>query len=97
MPAPEIAHVALLRFGQCTCNRSSCLQVATFYTMFNRSQVGKYHVMVCGTTPCMLCGSRGIQDAISKHLGIGVGDTTEVCARHCAPATRGLLCADDKS
>lgn len=30
------------------------LQVATFYTMFNRSKIGKYHVMVCGTTPCML-------------------------------------------
>lgn len=29
-------------------------QVATFYTMFNRSKIGKYHVMVCGTTPCML-------------------------------------------
>ena len=30
------------------------VQVATFYTMFNRSKIGKYHVMVCGTTPCML-------------------------------------------
>ena len=29
-------------------------EVATFYTMFNRSKIGKYHVMVCGTTPCML-------------------------------------------
>ena len=29
-------------------------KVATFYTMFNRSKIGKYHVMVCGTTPCML-------------------------------------------
>lgn len=27
-------------------------EVATFYTMFNRSKIGKYHVMVCGTTPC---------------------------------------------
>lgn len=55
------------------------LQVATFYTMFNRSKVGKYHVMVCGTTPCMLAGSRTIQAAVSEHLGIGNGDTTEVC------------------
>ena len=46
--------------------------------MFNRSKVGKYHVMVCGTTPCMLCGSRSIQKAICDHLGVGVGDTTEV-------------------
>ena len=28
------------------------LEVATFYTMFNRSKMGKYHVMICGTTPC---------------------------------------------
>jgi NADH dehydrogenase (ubiquinone) flavoprotein 2 len=27
-------------------------EVATFYTMFNRSKIGKYHVMICGTTPC---------------------------------------------
>jgi NADH dehydrogenase (ubiquinone) flavoprotein 2 len=27
-------------------------EVATFYTMFNRSKMGRYHVMVCGTTPC---------------------------------------------
>lgn len=27
-------------------------EVATFYTMFNRSKMGKYHVMICGTTPC---------------------------------------------
>ena len=26
-------------------------EVATFYSMFNRTNVGKYHVMVCGTTP----------------------------------------------
>ena len=28
-------------------------EVATFYSMFNRQPVGKYHVMVCGTTPCI--------------------------------------------
>ena len=28
-------------------------EVATF-SMFNRTKMGKYHVMVCGTTPCML-------------------------------------------
>jgi len=31
-------------------------QVASFYTMFNRTKVGKYHLQVCGTTPCMLRG-----------------------------------------
>lgn len=27
-------------------------EVATFYTMYNRSKIGKYHVCICGTTPC---------------------------------------------
>src|SRR5206468_1949226 len=30
------------------------LEVATFYTMFNMAPVGRFHVQVCGTTPCML-------------------------------------------
>jgi NADH dehydrogenase (ubiquinone) flavoprotein 2 len=51
-------------------------EVATFYTMFNRQPVGKYHVMVCGTTPCMLRGSRDIESALSKHWGISKGETT---------------------
>ena len=33
------------------------LEVATFYFMYNLQPVGKYHVQVCGTTPCMLRGS----------------------------------------
>ncbi|HKR23633.1 MAG TPA: NAD(P)H-dependent oxidoreductase subunit E [Allosphingosinicella sp.] len=32
-------------------------EVATFYTMFNLAPVGRHHVQVCGTTPCMLRGS----------------------------------------
>ena len=53
-------------------------EVATFYTLFNRSKIGKFHVMVCGTTPCQLNGSKDIYHALSEHLGIGFGDTTEV-------------------
>ena len=33
-------------------------EVASFYTMFNRTKVGKYHLQVCGTTPCMIRGVR---------------------------------------
>lgn len=52
-------------------------EVATFYTMFNRSRIGKYHVMVCGTTPCRLQGSQGIEKALLDHLGLhGLGETT---------------------
>jgi hypothetical protein len=45
-------------------------EVATFYSMFNRTKVGKYHVMVCGTTPCMLRGSRDIEKALSDYMGV---------------------------
>ena len=51
-------------------------EVATFYTMFNRSKVGKYHVMVCGTTPCRLQGAQGIEKALRDHLGLHVGETS---------------------
>jgi NADH-quinone oxidoreductase subunit E len=51
------------------------LEVATFYTMFNLAPVGKFHVQVCGTTPCML---RGAEDLISacKARGMKKGHTT---------------------
>ncbi|CAN1137071.1 NADH dehydrogenase [ubiquinone] flavoprotein 2, mitochondrial [Linum perenne] len=45
-------------------------EVATFYSMFNRTPVGKYHLLVCGTTPCMIRGSREVEDALLKHLGV---------------------------
>lgn len=49
---------------------------ATFYTMFNREPVGKYFVQVCTTTPCMLRNSDSIVEAIEKHLGVHLGQTT---------------------
>lgn len=36
-------------------------------------QVGKYHLLVCGTTPCMLRGSREIEEALLKHLNVTRG------------------------
>lgn len=52
-------------------------EVASFYTMFNRNPMGKYHLQVCTTTPCQLCGSDGIMNAIKQHLNIKPGQTTE--------------------
>ena len=44
-------------------------EIATFYTMFNLSPVGKYHVQLCGTTPCMLRGAEEIKDLCLKQIG----------------------------
>lgn len=54
-------------------------EVATFYTMYNRDPVGKWHLQICTTTPCQLggCGSDKIVQAIQDHLGITPGHTTE--------------------
>ncbi|VFQ68242.1 unnamed protein product [Cuscuta campestris] len=52
-------------------------EVATFYSMFNRSKVGKYHLLVCGTTPCMIRGSREIEGALLKHLGVKRNEVTK--------------------
>jgi len=52
-------------------------EVATFYTMFNRSKVGKFHLQVCGTTPCLVRGSDKIISALEEHLGIKEGHTTK--------------------
>ncbi|WP_213980036.1 NAD(P)H-dependent oxidoreductase subunit E [Sphingomonas sp. dw_22] len=51
-------------------------EVATFYTMFNLVPVGRYHVQVCGTTPCMLRGSDDVM-AACKSRGLKKGHTTE--------------------
>ncbi|MBR0551466.1 complex I 24 kDa subunit family protein [Stakelama marina] len=52
------------------------LEVATFYTMFNLVPVGKYHVQVCGTTPCWLRGSDEVFRACASK-GMKKGHTTE--------------------
>lgn len=50
-------------------------EVATFYTMYNLAPVGRYHVQVCGTTPCMLRGSDDVM-AACKAKGLSKGHTT---------------------
>lgn len=52
-------------------------EVATFYTMYNRSPVGKYHVQVCTTSPCMLCGSDAVMKAVVETTGLKSGETDE--------------------
>ncbi len=44
-------------------------EIATFYTMFQLSPVGKKaHVQVCGTTPCMLRGSEDIREVCKRRI-----------------------------
>lgn len=45
------------------------LEVATFYTMFHLQPVGKHHLQVCGTTPCMLRGSEELKKVCKNRIG----------------------------
>jgi NADH-quinone oxidoreductase E subunit len=51
-------------------------EVATFYSMYNLTPMGKYHVQLCTTTPCWLRGSDAIVKACQEYLGIGLGETS---------------------
>jgi NADH-quinone oxidoreductase subunit E len=72
LPIPVIEYVA--KYLQMPYIRA--YEVATFYTMFNLRPVGRYHVQVCGTTPCMLRGSDEVFRAC-KEKGLKKGQTTE--------------------
>jgi NADH-quinone oxidoreductase subunit E len=45
------------------------LEIATFYTMFNLAPVGRWHVQLCGTTPCMLRGAEDLKAVCRERIG----------------------------
>lgn len=51
--------------------------IATFYTQFRLTPIGKYLIMVCKGTACHVNGADHIGDAISEYLGIKDGETTK--------------------
>lgn len=56
--------------------RMRAYEVATFYSMFNLSPIGKFLVRVCTTTPCELRGSNNVVEACRDALGINLNETT---------------------
>ena len=71
LPVPVIEFVA----KQVGMPYMRAYEVATFYTMYNLAPVGRFHVQVCGTTPCMLRGSDDVL-AACKQRGLAKGRTT---------------------
>jgi len=71
LPIPVIEFVA----AQLGMPYIRAYEVATFYTMFNLAPVGRHHVQVCGTTPCMLRGSDDVLAACYAK-GLKKGHTT---------------------
>ena len=52
------------------------LGVVSFYTMFNRTPVGRHKIEVCTNVSCMLRNSDRILEHIQEHLKIKAGETT---------------------
>ncbi len=51
-------------------------EVASFYTMYNLSKVGKHLVQVCTNVSCMLNGAEKIVEHLKKTLGVNFNETT---------------------
>ncbi len=52
-------------------------EVATFYTMYYKQPVGRYHIQVCRTLPCALRGSKKISEFVHERFGIKPGEVTQ--------------------
>ncbi len=99
LPLPVIEYVA----GYLDMPVIRVLEVATFYFMYNMTPVGKYHVQVCGTTPCMLRGSDALFETCRKrgmkkgHVSDdGLWTLTEVeCMGNCATAPMAQINDDN--
>ncbi len=50
--------------------------VASFYTMYFKKPMGKYHVQVCTNVSCMLRGGEKLYDRVSQRYGIGHNQRT---------------------
>jgi NADH-quinone oxidoreductase E subunit len=51
-------------------------EVASFYTMFPKKNMGKYFIQVCTNISCYLCGSSGAMEYLQQKLGIKVGEVS---------------------
>lgn len=69
--------------------------VVTFYTMFNKKPVGKYHIQICRNISCWLKNAPGLLEHLKHKLRIDVGETTPdgkftltaiECLAHCEQA-----------
>ncbi|MGE3149219.1 MAG: NADH-quinone oxidoreductase subunit NuoE [Pseudorhodoplanes sp.] len=65
VPEAAIRHVA----DMLSMAHIRVLEVATFYTMFNLEPVGRFHVQLCGTTPCVLRGAEELKKVCHRRIG----------------------------
>lgn len=58
------------------CSPIQVMEVAEFYTMYQKKKPGKYHLQVCQTISCLLAGSEEIKKTVERVLSLEPGETT---------------------
>lgn len=99
LPVPVIEFIA----AQIGMPYIRAYEVASFYTMYNLAPVGRFHVQVCGTTPCQLrgsddvmraCNDRGLKKGANTADGLFTLSEVE-CLGACANAPMVQINADN--
>lgn len=52
-------------------------EVFTFYTMYNKDKIGKYHIQICRTLSCMLNGAEELTAHLCKELNVKLNEVTK--------------------
>lgn len=52
-------------------------EVASFYSLYDRTQTGQHHLRLCTNLSCMLRGSDALMQHLQEQLNITVGETTK--------------------
>ena len=73
LPKDVMYHIAA-RLGV---TPADVMGVATFYSQFRLTPIGKYLIMSCQGTACHVNGSERVSAAVAKYLGIEHGQSTE--------------------
>ena len=58
------------------CQPIHVVECVTFYPMFRRRPVGRYHIKICRTLSCELAGSHKLCDELKTMIGTGMDQTT---------------------
>lgn len=87
------------------CTVAEVYEVVSFYTMFHQKPVGKYHIAMCDTLACAICGSLEAGDFLKEKYGIQKNKVTDdgkfsieyvECIGACANAPAMLINEDLK-
>ncbi|MCI5064163.1 NAD(P)H-dependent oxidoreductase subunit E [bacterium] len=53
------------------------MELVTFYTMYRREKLGKYHIQVCRTLSCGLCGAKKLMEYLHERLQVEPREVSE--------------------